>query len=360
MGVIAQLAAGFQGWENIQFSRPPAPDGKAEITGRVSDSLFDTIRTAGLGADNILIGDNDHTDLQTRQLMASPELIRSLAETGATHLCIEVPQDYDYLGQQYASGQITRADFITQMSIFIDPINRGEVTENDLLNGIADTIDNAKQYGMQVHFVDPGVVHLQVQFSRESERILDRALERYERETGKTLTVNSSFQDVQDFMTHVMQPGNLSEAERAQLLRDFVLSRTNDEQLYNNIQAATNGEKTAIMYGAGHDNLAARLGGSLLVVDLYRDPGNYNNLHTREIPGFDAAGEPDIVHVVSTGQTFVTDSADPHMTAGLNTQPAQGPLPDPLSFPTSEPPAVARDISDPVPSAPPSPGRWPT
>ncbi|MCB1841160.1 MAG: hypothetical protein KDI61_13005 [Alphaproteobacteria bacterium] len=330
MAIPQSFVEGFQTYDEQQGggSAPTPRDGRAQINGRVNGTLFDSIRTAGLAADNIVVGDGNHTDLETRQLLSSEDMMKSLAEAGCAHVCIEVDAGMDYLAQQYASGQITREHFINTLSIFLDVINPGEVTEGDFLNSVADTIDNAKKFGMDVHFVDNDISNLQVNLSRESERLLSRAIRRYQHETGNRINQNSSPHDLQQFFKYMDDHHLLTAEQWGTLRQDFIAARTNDEALYNNVQAVTNGEKTAVIYGAGHDDLVRRMGGSPLVVDVYSDPAQYNRSQLNELPGFNTAGEPDIVHITDGSQTYVTDEADPHLTGGLSTQPASEPLPE--------------------------------
>lgn len=334
MNFSRSLVEGFFAFEQDQDGGGSAPtprDGRAQITGRVDGTLFDSIRTAGLAADNIFVGDGNHTDLETRQLLSSDDMMKSLAEAGASHVCLEIPKSLDFLCQQYQSGQISRADFTSRLSGGIYLMNDGEVTQADLVESVANTIDSAKKYGMEVHFVDPDVSNLQVNFSRESERILSRGLRRYERDTGIKIDQNSSLYDREQFFKYMDDHHYLTDEQWGTIRRDFVAARTSDEALYNNIQAVTNGEKTGVIYGAGHDDLVRRAGGSPLVVDVYSDPGQYNRARSTEIPGFNSAGEPDIVHITDGSQTYVTDEADPHLTGGLSTQPASEPLPEAVS-----------------------------
>ena len=128
---------------------------KNSITHEIKGTVFDTIRSAGQHADHILIGDTDHSDIETRQFLSSPELIRSLAEAGATHLCVEVPEMKSELAEQYMAGTITRDDFISAFESSISLANTGEVSEHDMAVSIADTIDHAQAVQMQIHFVDP-------------------------------------------------------------------------------------------------------------------------------------------------------------------------------------------------------------
>ncbi|MCB1680336.1 MAG: hypothetical protein H6858_07090 [Rhodospirillales bacterium] len=301
---------------------------RAKTTGRVEGSIFDTIRSAGLAADNILIGDGDHTKDSVNNFKGGRELIQSLAEAGASHLCLEVSSSYDGLAQEYYRREITREQFLDRLNI--EPANPGEVSREDMINRIADQIDYARQFGMQVHFVDPIRDTLQVTYRPETQEILQRAIERYISETGRTQPP----EDFGDFWVHANRNNYFTEREAEMIFEDVIASRVQDGPLYDTIQRVTNGEKTAVIYGAGHDELAARMSsnGSLLVVDVHANRTSYDigEDQMRDVPVSHPEGQPDLVYMVDTNQTYLTDQADTALTGGLKMEaPGGHNVPDP-------------------------------
>lgn len=318
------------------------PD-KPDITVRVNGSIYDTIRTAGLGADNIIIGDGRHTDSGMRQFLTGPALVQSLAEAGALHICLEVPKELDPLRAQYVNGEISRENFVATLNIVLSQPVESELSDIDYINGFVDIIDSAKRLGMESHFVDPHAEQRNYRLSQETRETLERILPAYEEATGQSLGRRPALDEIARVFVFAKGRGEVSDAEAGRFMDDVYTSRTNDRALARSIEEATGGEKAGIIYGAGHDNLAARLGGSLLVVDVYPDAAAYQAVHNATQVGYDYKGQPDIVHLVDSNETFLTEKADPHLTAGLSSEAATAPVP--------EPPAVARDAptSEPAP-----------
>ena len=114
-----------------------------------------------------------------------------------------------------------------------------------------------------------------------------------------------------------------------QLFTEILMnSRYSDGQLAEYVERVTDGEKAAVIYGAGHDDIASQLGGNVLVVDAYNnhnvnidyDPSNpappvftpinwYETVNNADSPGRTPAGEPDVVHILGGG-TYMTDQAE--------------------------------------------------
>jgi hypothetical protein len=122
--------------------------------------------------------------------------------------------------------------------------------------------------------------------------------------------------------------------------------RVTDDELHTNIQQATNGEKSAIIYGNLHDDLVRRLGSDTLVVDIYRDGRAFHERpNLREDRPGSGYGEPGLVHIVEDKQTFVTDRATPQQSVALtieqDKQPPNGYF---LGFIPIDPPARTQVI----------------
>ena len=300
---------------------------RAQITGQVEGSFNHAVTRAGMASDYILVGDTDHTLFSVRGFVSSNEMMRTLAESGAAHVCIEMPAYLDNLAQRYQNGEIDRAEFLRNFERDFSLANPGEITVHDMAESIANTMDNAKQYGMRVHFVDPGLPLP----TAEENALFKEALQAYEHATGEKVDYRSR-ESVDDAVNYIRNHGDLLPPEKMQALRDasqrLLNARLNDQNLYSNIQQATHGEKTAVIYGSRHDDLADRIkrdGHSALVVDIYDEGRAFYRQREQGAEKVVVNGEPDLVHVVDEDNTYVTDRATDAEKAGLTIN--QGSMP---------------------------------
>lgn len=296
----------------------------ASVTGRSQNDLYSTLSAAGQYADIILIGDSDHTNRGVRSLLTSEALIKSLAESGVHHLAIEVPEQYQPLIENYQQGKISPDQFRTGMQSFF-VLNQGEVTREDFINGLVETIDNANKYDIKVHAVDAGAgTSTSFRFSAESQAAWDRAESAYEQQTGLNIDTYSSPEAVQAFIMYAKEHELFSEEETQKMADEFFAARFDDSALHQNIIAAANGEKTAVIYGAVHDDLPRRLqesGMAPLVVDIYSNKAGFEATGKIDLPTRNPAGEPDIVHFQGSGQTYVTDQLESGLGRDLSVTP---------------------------------------
>lgn len=301
------------------------------ITHRVDGSVFDAIRDAGGKADHIIIGDTNHTDLETRSFLSGQDLITCLAEAGVGHLCLEVTPRHQHLADSFIRGDVSRVQFEQAFSDAISLQSHGEVTKADFVASIADSIEHATAVGMDIHFVDVNADASPPPLSSPvSQRIYDVAIQNYETETGLHAGSINTVENAVYALAYNAKEGHITPDTyyqiRAELLQN---SRRYDSQTADVIDRETNGEKSAIIYGAAHDDMPTRMAGDVLVVDAYNN-GNANNnsqygflyedryLMVREgrEESRTTEGEPDIVHFLG-GDTYVTDQADANMINGL-------------------------------------------
>ncbi len=301
------------------------------ITHRVNGSVYDAISTAGQNCDYVVIGDTNHTDLSTRTFLSSPELISSLAAAGISHLCLEITPKHQHLADDLYNNRITKSQFETSFANAITLKTSGEVTEADFANSIANTIDYAKQAGIAVHFVDPSSDAYPTLSTPISQEIYNTAIEKYETETGLEPGSVRTIENAIYGLAYAAQQNHITADMYYKLRAELQInSRHHDDQTVDIIDRETNGEKTAVIYGAAHDNLATKLNGEVLVIDAYNNKtavGNpvdgfsfqdrYRLLQNREDSSETAEGQPDIVHILG-GDTYVTDQANPETLQGLN------------------------------------------
>lgn len=182
---------------------------------------------------------------------------------------------------------------------------------------------NANRYGIEVHFVDPGI-----KTSPELNQLSMEAITAYETETKQKVDMSSGEQ-VADAVRYSLDNKLLSPEKNERLMKALIEAghgRVTDDELHANIQEATNGEKSAIIYGNLHDDLVRRLGPDTLVVDIYKDGRSFHDRpDLREDRPGSGHGEPGLVHIVEDNQTFITDRATPQQSAGLTVEQGKQP-----------------------------------
>lgn len=235
---------------------------KAEITGEVQDEFGDFLTKSTEGSIYTLIGDGNHTNADVNQFISSDDFIKSLAEAGNLHVCLEVPIQHQDLADALHNQEITKDEFVDLMKERVSLHNNGrDVSLDDALNRVATQIDTARQYGMKTHFVDPG--------------------HNYDTST-----------------------------------REGMRKRLDDTEMAKNILNATGGQKTAVIYGSAHDHVAQILKPST-VIDIREDDNAFtrDRHSTKNFPKIE--GAPDFVYSVEEGNIYSTDRAEGRETNNL-------------------------------------------
>ena len=290
--------------------------------------VYQTIASAGSYADQILIGDTNHMNPGMRTFLSGEKLMKSLAQAGVSHVCLEIPQSIQHLVDEYDSGKWNRRELSILLKYRVSPHNGGPLTQEEMINSIIDTIDNAKKYGMKTHCVDDGAGDLDIDLSRDTKKLLKEAMKDYRKETGIKLRDPVPADDLENFIKKAFTDSVhfTTRDERQAVLkgisRDAVATRiSSDAGMYENVLQATKGEKTAIIYGAGHDDLARLMKkDNPLVVDIRIDHRSYfkDRMNIRESEN--KFGQPHMVHILKGGQVYLTENADPHMMQDLKTE----------------------------------------
>ena len=307
-------------------------------------NYHDALVSAASKADYIVIGDTDHTDLKTRQYLSSEPFIESLAQSGVKHISIEVPFAYNKSVESFQSGAITKDEFINDLSDF-GLVSDGEVTKDDFIHSIVSTVELAQKYGVQVHASDP---ILDIRVIEVAIEVLDD-LASYEGISGKVqsdahkiigqLSKVNSLTDAGEFVSIIDSVRSDHPEIWADITSDKVLDEafrrriTDDTPLFDIIEQQTNGEKTAIIYGAAHDNIVEQLndkdflGDNTLVIDVVK---HYSHMewvsgfvNDKVVPagGNESSielGRPDLVINLDVDSMYIMDKASDEFTEGLS------------------------------------------
>ncbi len=287
----------------------------ARITGKVEGDLTSSLAGAGLSANHIIVGDTNHADQGVRNVLASREMMQGLAESGVAHVCLEIPSYLQDYADQYRSGDMSYDEFRQVMQENIILQNEGEVDEESFIRSAANTIAHASQFGIDVHFVDPGLPMP----PEEAAQAMGRVLLDYETSTGNEIDFSDA-DSMRGALTYMLD-NELIAPDDMEILKvyggEFMNERLNDQALYDNIMAATNGEKTAIIYGAAHDHLGELLGDNVMVFDIYEDGKTFYD-HQDNDGQATIEGEPDFVYVIRDDSVYATDQASEAQKQAVN------------------------------------------
>ncbi|MCC6598746.1 MAG: hypothetical protein IT559_08155 [Alphaproteobacteria bacterium] len=259
----------------------PSPD-ELLIESKIKDP-YNALTGAGRAADWIFIGDTNHTSCDTRFHLSEKPLLKMLAESGVSHLCIEFPIVYDAAFQDFQSDKITEDQLRTKLMSF-ELANRSTVTKSDFINSIINTVKNARGLGITVHAADPGANFFQTLAD------IDKQIINYLSTPANLENFSKKDQEIAKNLTEGLRAGkdeneikeitkgissklykNLAKNIIIPSLEKFIKERSQDEELAKNISAATNGEKFAVIYGTGHRDLFNHLGGNPLIIDIVND-----------------------------------------------------------------------------------------
>ena len=297
----------------------------ASITGQVQVGFEEAIPAAGMAANYILVGDTEHFDAGVNDFKTSDGLIKSLAESGVAHLCLEVPEHLQGLADQYMTGVIDDAEFKSRFGAAVNITGDEGISEAEVIQGIVNTMDRAKAYGMDVHFVDPGTPEP----TRQEIALAQEVFGIYEEATGQSVDT-TSLPSVLESMQYVVDNDLISDEKKIQIdemWKRYIEERSNDAALHDNITEATNGEKTAIVYGSRHDDLVVRLGeDQVFIVDAYADGPAYHDRLEEDTRNDVKDGQPDFVYIADKGELYITDKNDnaAELPVDEHTRPASG------------------------------------
>ncbi len=257
---------------------------RAHITKKIGD----------LAAENdfTIIGDGDHSNRDVQGYITSPEVVDALKKAGVKHLFIEMPQEYQYHADDLVNGVTTKDEFIGAMRGLGNLWDPDEQARDSRFGNIADSILAAHKGGMKVHFADPGVGFENALPPYVQEKEADLA-----RKTLEDSGLTPSGDYARDRARIQRDPDlarlndanrreyieHMSGEERAMLdkaVEEFaskpvnvdVMARFDDTALAEFVESVSNGQKAAVVYGGGHNQLGWLLeekGHSVGSVDIY-------------------------------------------------------------------------------------------
>ena len=185
-------------------------------------------------------------------------------------------------------------------------------------------IENAEKYDIKVHFVDP-----RGQMANELREGLHEAIRIYEKETGLKYEGAASKIDMLKFWSkdqaHIDEFRSLTKLTKTP-------HKDTDLRLYEEIVDASDDQKTAVIFGSGHDHVIKNIienadsdQNPVLVIDIWGNEDQFHAVGQGNSPVNVYEGEPDIVHILSTGKTYTTEKTPKDIIEGLKLQPSGGP-----------------------------------
>ena len=293
----------------------------------VKTPLQDIIRQKGADQQNIIFGDTNHGDNTIAGFFAGKETMKALAETGITHACLEIPVRFQGLADSYAAKKLTREEFIQSLGRQFVQFHGTKETQQERLGIIADTIDNAKSFGIKTHFVDGGEgmnndrTPLMVSVDNATTSYLnDKQLSLGDLQDHLQNAENQeALKTYLDRQVRQSLPGIAADTDIIDKYKeDLIKSRIDkDALLAKRIDDISRGEKTAIFYGSAHgmssrNDLNENLQGGALMITLVGKDKDWINEKDED--------KPAIIHDLTTGKTTV-DNENPAM-SNLETAPS--------------------------------------
>lgn len=315
------------------------------IDSKITKDSHTALARAGQAADWIFIGDTDHTACDTRYHLTSESMMKMLAESGVSHVCIEIPAEYDPALKRFQSGEIMEAEFRKELVSF-SVAHKGEITTNDAINSIVETVQAAASLNMSVHAVDPGVWRIQkelfIAYVSNPER--QKTLTEDDLKTAKKLQESlkniSSIEELYLTMVQAnMENPQFIEKMTLRINSDMWKKRFDDEQLSENIRAAVGDEKFAVIYGAYHADLPNHLEGKPLIIDVVNDINwikNHNEILQKR-----GQSLPHAIINASNNEAYITGTMPPEMKEKLTEEGGKIEPVSPPSAPENETPKTA-------------------
>ena len=122
-----------------------------------STSFGHLVQNMCAGADVLLIGDTDHTDLSLRRTMGSGDFAGALKNCGVTDLFLEMPAGLQTEIDKFQAGDLSAAEFQHVLSSKRDNLFSIAPEDWQEMNRLdAQLVGNAHAAGLQVYASDPG------------------------------------------------------------------------------------------------------------------------------------------------------------------------------------------------------------
>lgn len=268
-------------------------------------------------AKTLILGDTNHANNKIKEFVAQPQMMKALSNAGVKHMMLEVPSSQEKHLHAYENGEMSRDDFVEKMSdrwetgYYDDHAReRGEMT--------ADIVDNAAQNGIQVHFVD-GNEGITSRYQEAYQGGLTKGLDDYaaqrgltKREVANQLSNPETAPQVQQHLYGYLQKNDpaaltaLAEdnPDGAEFMKRRVGEKV-DKALGERIDAASNGEKSAVFYGSAH-NIATNISGGSVKIDIVGNAQDAVSTTT----GFKTRESADYAVGVEDGKVFRSPQAE--------------------------------------------------
>ena len=216
------------------------------LTGQAIQTSFEqVIRSTAQNSDLTIIGDSNHSKVEIRNDAMNTESLIAMAETGVTHLFVEVDQTLQPLADDLIQNKSSPDAKEKFSRAFYEEYGDAKGNETGAYTRqLIDTILTADRLGIQVHFANPA-----------NGREESNAAEEY-------------------------AENNLDDEEGIKAKYEIAnKARFNDQQLAEFINQTAKGEKSVVIYGSSH---ASRFGdfekfyeGSTAKIDIYNNVSEY-------------------------------------------------------------------------------------
>lgn len=317
---MSDLRTAFNGLAETGVSSPIAA-----LTRRYTNNLPEIISRAGAHGDHILIGDTDHSQLDIHQRVASPDVLKALAENGISKIFIERDQTLQNFADQLYQGEIDRDQFIDRMSARMEMMHVDEDISRQFHASTADLILGAKGFGMEVYFADPGVENLK--FPSEIIAAYDQVFARYLEENGISQSDSDEYlkdpEKHNDFKAYAVDRivGIVGADRYQELMKDWIpQQRLDDTNLAKFINEKSGGEPVAVFYGSSHmqteRGIDELLEGRSIRIDLYSGTGVYAGHAQKPHPW--QQDPADIIYRIDTDEAFGTAGTNPGLAGDLD------------------------------------------
>ncbi len=262
-------------------------------------SLADTVRAGFMHADTLLLGDTGHDHYQEiTGALGRQDVQVAIAESAGMHIFLELPEYRQKLVDQF-QRKAANPDVEPNIKTFADRFehevdyeadverwqyNPEEATQDYLQNYVAPLLDRSAKLGIDVHLLDQGnglfekgkAVDLK---NRLFETIDERKRVRTEQDVenprvkSRLDKLDARYQELRDdtYVAH----------------QKFYEARHGDENLADIVNREADGEKSIILFGAGHgsrhNDFEEHLKGGALKIDIAISREDYESDYSGEL-----------------------------------------------------------------------------
>ena len=358
----------------------------------------EALKIAAAQADLLYIPDVNHDDQRPFTQFAQDDALRIYAESGRTHIFLEMWPDFQEHADGLTDGKINIDQFVERMQKGNADHSRLSAPEG--LKLLGNMIEKSCALGMHTHFADAknGLVESAVaELSHRLQGVAGENLEQKTiaignwlagqasplREQATACLLKKTLPEAKEFWAKIEggTDGDLEKlkAEFTKAVSDLTtpeafkerikaanLARLSDETLAVTIAKQLNGEKGVLFYGAGHGNGSsdineklAAMGVSSVRMDVYPDRKTFQALTralekengiTGDNRGVD---KPDLVYIVNEGVLYTTTETSPELIKAIQEKAKLKPVEPGDTDRGFDPEAVQKILDDIVAPKPP-------